>query len=145
MLEIRKMEASDLDQVAYLEQKIFSLPWTRQGLEDALKQDNTLYLVALKEQQVAGYCGLLRVLDEADITNVAVAEEYRGMRIGHQMLLKLLEEAVESGIKEFTLEVRESNQSARRLYKKLGFVEEGLRKNFYEKPIEHAVIMWMRR
>ena len=138
------MLPQDLDQVSALEAEIFSLPWSRQGFADSLKQENTLYLVALEGTRVVGYCGLLQALDEADITNVAVDREYRGRGIGQAMLSNLMERGKYRGIIAYTLEVRKGNDSAISLYRKLGFLEEGIRKNFYEKPTEDAVIMWKR-
>ena len=78
MLEIRAMQAEDLEAVVRTESQIFSRPWSRKGFEDALRQKETIYLVAYEKDILAGYCGLLQSLDEADITNVAVAEKFRG-------------------------------------------------------------------
>lgn len=144
MLEIREMLCRDLDQVTALEEKIFSMPWTRGGFAAALQQENTFYLVGIQDGNVAAYCGMLQILDEADITNVAVAEEYRGMGIGRKMMEALLECGRCRNISAFTLEVRKSNQAAIILYEKLGFLNEGIRRNFYEKPTEDAMIMWKR-
>ena len=134
----------DLDQVSALEAEIFSVPWSRQGFVDSLEQVNTLYLVALEGTKVVAFCGMLQALDEADITNVAVDQEHRGRGIGQAMLRDLMERGAQRGITSYTLEVRVGNKPARNLYRKLGFQEEGIRKNFYEKPTEDAVIMWKR-
>lgn len=144
MLEVREMLMQDLDQVAALEAKIFSVPWSRKGFEESLKQENTFYLVGIKERSIVAYCGMLKVLDEADITNVAVAEDCRGMGYGRQMVKALLERGKYTGIRAFTLEVRKSNQAAIHIYETLGFLNEGIRRNYYEKPAEDAVIMWKR-
>ena len=77
MLEIRAMQAEDLEAVARTESQIFSRPWSRKGFEDALRQKETIYLVAYEKDILAGYCGLLQSFDEADITNVAVVEKFR--------------------------------------------------------------------
>lgn len=144
MLEISEMTADDLKEVAALEKKIFSQPWSVEGFAGSLGRKNTCYLTARVDGILAGYCGFFQVLDEADITNVAVAEEFRGRQIGYRMLCQLLKKAKKQGIADITLEVRRSNHPARNLYRKLGFREEGVRKNFYEKPTEDAVIMWKR-
>lgn len=81
---------------------------------------------------------------EGNITNVVVAEEARNKGIGTKMLRHLMEEGERNGLGAFTLEVRVSNAPAIHVYEKLGFLSEGIRPNFYEKPAEDAVIMWKR-
>lgn len=142
MLEIRKMRPEDLDEVEAVEQKIFSQPWSKKGFEDALNQEAALYMTARMDGKLAGYCGLLQSFDEADITNVAVASEFRRQGVAAEMLRTLMLCGRERGILNFTLEVRAKNESALQLYEKLGFERAGVRPNFYEKPKEDAVIMW---
>lgn len=143
-IQIREMLDSDLDQVAEIETGIFSEPWSRKGFADSLSLGDTLYLTALERERVAGYCGLLRSFEEADITNVAVAEEFRNRGIGRKLLQTLLEKGRGAGIERFTLEVRASNLPAIHLYESLGFETAGVRKDFYRKPKEDALIMWSR-
>lgn len=142
--EIRSMRFSDLEAVVQIEEKLFSQPWSRQGFLDSLQADNTIYLVALADDTVAGYCGLLQVLDEADITNVAVDEAFQRRGIARALLQELFTQAQKRGVTALTLEVRKSNVSALSLYESLGFENCGIRRNFYEKPTEDAVIMWKR-
>lgn len=142
MTEIKRMTPQDAAEVAELEKQIFSLPWSEAGFLSSLKQPDTLYLVVCEDEKVVGYCGLLQSFDEADITNVAVSEACRGKGIGYQMLTELMRRGRERGIARFTLEVRVSNASAIHLYEKLGFASVGIRKNFYERPREDAMIMW---
>ena len=144
MLTVRQMEEADLGNVARIEASIFSKPWSEEGFRDSLKLPNTVYLVAEQDGSIAGYIGMLCVLDEGEITNVAVAEGFRRQGIGERLLSSLLQAGRKEGVDSFTLEVRESNSSARRLYRKLGFQEEGIRRNFYEKPTEDAILMWKR-
>ena len=140
--KIEKMQPEDIKEVAQIENRIFTLPWSEQGFLASLQSEDTLYLVVRKEGRVAGYCGLLQSFDEADITNVAVAEEARGAGIGFAMLSELMRLGKERGIARYTLEVRASNAAALHLYEKLGFQSVGIRKNFYDRPKEDAVIMW---
>ena len=144
MLEIRFMETEDLEKVAAIEGSLFSKPWSVKGFQDSLNSQDTIYLTALVDGEVAGYCGLLRSFEEADITNVAVAETFQGKGIAFAMLKELLALGAEKGILNFTLEVRVSNAPAIHVYEKLGFVNEGIRKNFYDMPKEDAMIMWRR-
>lgn len=139
---ISRMQPDDVLEVAALERQIFSLPWSEKGFLDSLNSPDTLYLTVRKDRRLIGYCGFLQSLDEADITNVAVSEEFRGRGVGYQMLKTLMDEGRQRGVKRYTLEVRISNASALRLYEKLGFSSVGVRKNFYELPKEDAVIMW---
>lgn len=143
-ITIRNMQEADLEQVARIERDTFSEPWSREGFRTSLVSSDTLYLVAVCGDQIAGYCGLLRSFEEADITNVAVDEKYRKKGIARRMLTSLMEEGKTQGILRYTLEVRKSNEAALHLYETLGFENVGIRKGFYAKPLEDAVIMWTR-
>ena len=138
------MQPEDLEQVAAIEKKCFSEPWSREGFASSLQSPDTLYLTAFFDGQVVGYCGLLRSFEEADITNVAVGEDWRNQGIAGMLLKELMEQGRQQGIERFTLEVRVSNQAAIHLYEKLGFESVGIRKRFYSKPVEDAMIMWTR-
>ncbi len=141
-LRIRPMEEGDLSQVAEIERSIFTMPWSRQAFLGSLRLAHTLYMVAELKGRVVGYCGCYQLLEEAEITNVAVEEAFRGKGIAFRMLKVLMEAGERQGAFAYTLEVRASNQGAIHLYEKLGFQSFGIRKNFYEKPVEDAVIMW---
>ena len=141
---LRLMTEEDTRQAAVLEEQLFSSPWSRQALLDTLKQDNACYVTAVKDNQVAGYCGLYLTEDEGYINQVAVDPALQGCGIGRKMLAFLLQEAARRGMKACTLEVRKSNERALALYKSLGFTPEGERKGFYENPPEDALILWKR-
>ena len=130
--------------MAEIEELIFSVPWSKSSFLDAVNSKDDIYLVAEAEGVICGYCGLWGVVGEGQITNVAVSPEFRRRGIARLMLKELLKHAEADGIHEFTLEVRESNVGAFTLYKQLGFEEVGIRKNFYSKPTENAIIMWLR-
>ena len=136
------MQPEDIKEVAGIERRIFTLPWSEQGFLSSLQSEDTLYLVVRKEGRIAGYCGLLQSFDEADNTNVAVAEEARNEGLGFAMISELMRLGKERGVARYTLEVRASNAAAIHLYEKLGFQSVGIRKNFYDQPKEDAVIMW---
>lgn len=139
---IRRMREEDLQAAAELEQKYFSVPWSLKALAESLQNPDYLFVVAETEEKVIGYAGLLKVLDEGDITNIVMEEAFRGQGIGRLLVEGLLDEGRKEGICAFTLEVRAGNQTAIRLYEKLGFTRAGIRPGFYEKPEEDAVIMW---
>lgn len=141
---VRKMEEKDLDQVCQLEAYTFSRPWRRKDFEDAIREKYYCFYVAAEDNIVLATAGLICSLDEADITNVAVLPAYRRRGIARSLLRQMLVEAKTNGIKAFTLEVRAGNLAAIQMYESLGFVREGLRKEFYDLPCEDAVIMWKR-
>lgn len=141
---IRKMVVNDLEEVCKIEQESFSMPWTKEAISDSLKNENNVYLVAEYAGRIAGYCGMWNIAGEGQINNVAVDKAYRGKGIASKMMKVFIEEGRKKNLIEFTLEVRESNLAAIRLYEKAGFQKEGMRKDFYDSPKENAVIMWLR-
>ena len=141
---IRRMRETDLSGAAELERQYFSMPWSRKQLQESLENPDYLFLVLETDGKIVGYAGLVQVMDEGDITNVVLAEESRGMGLGKALVRALLEEGQKRGIREFTLEVRFSNSCAIHVYEAMGFIKEGIRKRFYEKPSEDAWIMWKR-
>ena len=144
-MNIRLMAEEDVESVSNIERQLFSKPWTKQDFLNSMSDRHNIYLVAENDQhEVVGYCGIWGVLDEGQITNVAVREEDQGKGIGYEMLQELIAIGKNEGLSQYTLEVRVSNKRAIRLYEKLGFEEEGIRKEFYDKPVEDASIMWLR-
>lgn len=140
-MQIRPMTKEDCAQVAAIEAVSFSVPWSLRAFTDTVEKANFRYFVAEEAGEILGYCGFLYVLDEAEIPNVCVKASARKQGVGKQMMNVLIEEAAKLGMAVLYLEVRESNHGARRLYESLGFVENGIRKNFYEQPTENAVLM----
>ena len=138
---LREMLVDDLDQIMEIETDLFHVPWTREGFFTFLTRDDAMFLVVEEKGRILGYCGLLMVLDEGDILNVAVSRERQKEGIGYFLVDSMLMLAKAQGIHLVHLEVREGNGTARRLYQRLGFVEDGLRKNYYTDPLENAVLM----
>lgn len=142
MVSIREMTLEDIEQVYHLEKSIFSIPWSKESFESSIKNKDTLFIVAVKEGEILGYLGIYIFSEEADISNVAVYEKYRRQHIAKQMMEYILAKVKVSGVKHITLEVRETNVAAIKLYESMGFVEAGIRKNYYKEPTENALIMW---
>ena len=142
MIHYRHMQKKDVDAVARIEKISFSQPWSKKGISDFLKQKNTIFIVAEEFGKVVGYVGLYKVLNEGSITNIAVLPGYKRIGVGENLMRVLIKMSKDFGVKSMTLEVRESNEGAIRLYNKLGFESVGVRKKFYEKPVEDAIIMW---
>ncbi len=140
-MEIRFMEERDIPSVAALEQACFSMPWSETSLKESMESGHTIFLVAEEQGEIAGYMGLYAVLDEGDVTNVAVDSPYRRRGIGRALLQYMIELARGRGIRVIHLEVRISNEPAKALYAQLGFQNIGLRKNFYDRPKEDACLM----
>ena len=143
-LVIRRMDDKDINHVCRLEAEAFSQPWKEQDFRNALENTDICYLVAEVSEQVVAACGVRNILGEGEITNVVTDKNKRNSGIGYSLLLKLLEEGRNMGISAFTLEVRKSNEAAIHLYEKLGFSVEGVRRDFYQRPTEDALIMWKR-
>jgi len=141
---IRKMTEADLSDVCSIEQETFSEPWSEEDFRNSLLEEKNGYLVAEIDNKIVGYCGCWGIAGEGDIYNVAVKKEYQRQQIGRSLLTKLIEISMERGITAFTLEVRASNAPAIQLYESLGFEQAGIRKDFYSKPKEDAVIMWLK-
>lgn len=138
---IRRMTLADVDGVHAIEEATFPRPWTREDFVKEMTQNACArYLVAEQAGEIVGFAGAWIVLDEAHITNIAVARSRRGQGVGKALTRGLLQYAANLGVVYATLEVRRSNGVAQGLYKGLGFVYVGLRKRYYEDNGEDAFI-----
>ncbi|MBT2681689.1 ribosomal protein S18-alanine N-acetyltransferase [Bacillus sp. ISL-35] len=143
-ITFRNMTVDDLDDVMAVEVNSFTIPWSREAFFNELtKNQFAQYLVVEVDQKVVGYCGVWIIVDEAHITNIAVLPEYRGMKLGEALMAKVMELAREMGALRMTLEVRVSNDRAQNLYRKFGFEEGAIRKQYYTDNMEDALIMWV--
>lgn len=143
-IRIEPLQECYLDQVCALEEEAFSMPWHRESFQEMIEDKNACYLVALQQEEVVGACGLRNIVGDGEVTNVVTKKAYQNRGIGATLLNQLFSIGRTMGVEAYTLEVRVSNRPAIHLYQKLGFKEEGIRKNFYEKPREDALIMWKR-
>ena len=134
-------DMSHLKGIHAIEVECFSEPWSEENVISQLNGDNHVFLVAIDGESVVGYVGMMNVLDEGYISNVAVTAAYRRQKIADALIDELMERAAELELAFVTLEVRESNEPAKLLYRKHGFKEVGLRKGYYTKPKENAVLM----
>lgn len=138
MIEIVRMNECHTAAVAELEKQNFSEPWPEIAVRSELTNKLSLWLVALEGETVVGYVGSQTVLQEADMMNIAVAQSHRRRGIARMLVEELIRQL---DAYQLTLEVRESNGSAIALYESLGFTRVGLRKNYYHKPKENALIL----
>ncbi|NLJ78619.1 MAG: ribosomal protein S18-alanine N-acetyltransferase [Tissierellia bacterium] len=142
-ISIREMRESDLDRIMEIEERTFTPPWSREAFLLELKKNILAkYIVGLLDGKVIGYGGIWLIIDEGHITNVAVEEEYRGLGVGNRIIEGLIELCRDRGLRTITLEVRRSNEIAKSLYRKHGFIEGGIRENYYADNNEDAIIMW---
>lgn len=146
MIVIEKMNPDNVSGVANLEKENFTDGWSEQSLREEIDNPYAIYLVAKDDEKdlVVGAAGIIISIDTADVMNVSVKSDYRRKAIAKRLLNELIALGKEAGVSAFTLEVRKGNEAARALYEKAGFVNEGIRPNFYDNPKEDAVIYWLR-
>ncbi len=135
------MTAEHIPGVAELEKLCFTSPWSAQSLELLTREGIGMGVVYLQEGKVVAYGGMLCVVDQGQITNIAVHPDYRRHGIGKAIVGALLRHAMDERFEEVTLEVRKSNEAAQALYRSMGFRAIATRPGFYSKPTEDGVIM----
>ncbi|GAB4457934.1 MAG: hypothetical protein OHK0029_18440 [Armatimonadaceae bacterium] len=140
---LRPMRGSDIEHISRIERQSFPTVWNTQAYVNELANPAAVYLVALLEDTIVGYGGEWIVMDEIHITTIAVSPEHRGYYIGERLLSEMLMVGIQRGATRATLEVREGNEVARRLYAKYGFVDVTIRKSYYPDNRENAAIMWV--
>lgn len=140
-IHIVKMRQEHISDVAKLEAEVFSVPWSRQAFMDAFKMQQAFFYVAEAEGTVVGYCGVMFAADEAEITNVAVASGWRLRNIAKRLLQSAMTQAHEKGAQRIFLEVRSQNEPAILLYQKTGFQTVGIRKKYYQSPLDDALVL----
>lgn len=138
---IRRMTEQDLDAVMRIEVEVFALPWSRKSYASELVNKWATYLVCDIDGDIAAYCGMWVVFDEAHITNVAVATAFRHQGCGRALLEAMDTVAREKKALYISLEVRPSNSSALALYEGMGYIQTGCRKAYYQDNQEDALIM----
>lgn len=142
MVTLREALRSDIEGIYQIERACFSTPWSKEALLDDLEVEDKLYLVAEAEDgKIIGYAGSWLVLDEGQITNIAIHPEHRRAGYGSKMTRKLTQMLRKQGMKHIFLEVRVSNIAAQAMYRRLGFTAVGVRKQFYSDPVEDGLIM----
>ena len=141
MIRLEMMTDAHVSQVAQLERICFSDPWSENSVASELKNELSLWRLALEGETVTGYVGSQSVLGESDMMNVAVHPDYRRQGIAEKLILRLISALKAKGNYCLSLEVRASNGPAIALYEKLGFVQVGRRPNYYRNPKEDAFIL----
>ena len=135
-------EMRHIERILQIEKQCFSVPFTREQLLSQMPDESHVFILAENDDGTAmGYVGMMYVLDEGYISNVAVAPEFRRMGIANALIDELMRIASKLDLCFVTLEVRESNTPARSLYKNHGFTDVGRRKKYYTLPAEDAILM----
>lgn len=140
-MKFEPLRFEHLRQMAQIEQEAFDQPWSERMFIPEVEDENAYYLVGVRGDEVICYGGFHKVLDEAHITNIAVRADSRGRGIGTLLMSELISRARLLGVKYMTLEVRDNNENAIKLYKSFGFTVEGIRKRYYNNTRD-ALIMW---
>src|SRR5438128_8631718 len=142
-LTLARMYADDVPDVMAVDRLCFRTPWSENAYLSELKNAAAYYLVARVDGDLIGFAGAWIVMDEAHITTLGVHPEYRGRKIGERLFAEILVAAIRQGVRRASLEVRESNECARRLYEKYGFTAVARRRGYYSDNSEDAVVMWI--
>ena len=143
MAIFRRATKEDVKHIGVLEQQTFSDAWSIQSIAETYEQTQAFLTIAEDNGQVVGYCIVYHVLDEGEIARIAVDENMRRQGIGRGLLDYTMGCFRELRLQSALLDVRESNVAARAFYASYGFEEDGMRKNFYDNPKEHAILMSM--
>lgn len=143
-LVVEPLRRRHLADVLAIEQVSYPKPWSRAVFQSELeltRGSDRFYIVARAGAAVVGYAGLMFVVGDAHVTNIAVAADRQRTGVGTRMLAELAWEAINRGCEAMTLEVRVSNSGAQSLYRSFGFVPAGVRQRYYENT-EDAIVMW---
>ncbi len=142
-LEIAEMNAADIAAVLSIEGLSFTSSWPQNAFVNEIR-DNKLahYFVGRIEGEIVAYGGIWVILEDSHVTTIAVHPNYRGRKLGEEMLIHLLDQAIAARASWITLEVRESNEVAQRLYRKYGFTTVSTRRGYYSDNNENALVMW---
>jgi ribosomal-protein-alanine N-acetyltransferase len=134
---------AQIDAVLAIEEESFSNPWTREMYLSELENPGVSFcFLARDEGGPIGFCSVWRVLDELHINNLAVIPERRRTGVASALLTFVLAEGARLGAQRATLEVRRSNDPARCLYERFGFTVAGIRRGYYTRPVEDALVLW---
>jgi len=142
-LEIARMAPENIPEVLAIERLSFQSSWPPNAFQNELR-DNKLahYFVGRLDGAIVAYGGIWVILEDSHVTTIAVHPDQRGQRLGEEMLVHLLDEAIERGASWITLEVRETNDVAQKLYRKYGFTVVSTRRGYYSDNNESALVMW---
>ncbi len=141
-MKIIKATSDKTAEIVAIENASFTCPWSEKSFNEAFASPNvTIYAAVSDDDAVVGFACIMTLDEESEILNIAVAPTSRKCGIGEALLHAMIENAQANGVLDFYLEVRESNATARHLYEKNGFIPLGVRRKYYIKPVEDAIVM----
>ena len=137
-------DRADIDAVLAIEEASFTSPWTREMYLAEFENAGVSFFYLAKSPlgEIVGFCSFWRVLDELHINNLAVAPKHRRAGAATALLAGVLKGGAQLGARRATLEVRRSNEPAQRLYERFGFAVAGVRRGYYNSPVEDALVLW---
>jgi ribosomal-protein-alanine N-acetyltransferase len=138
---IREMEIADIIVIMELEKELFSAPWSEAMFSEEIKGHYAYILQKDENKEIIGYLCGWKLLDEFTITNIGISQKFQRMGFGAKLVKFIISKLLYEKCFKFYLEVRKSNLKAIQLYKKFGFEQTGLRVNYYQNPVENAVMM----
>lgn len=142
-LRFEPIQESQIPAILEIEKVSNTAPWSERSFRNELGHEHGIFLVALVQGKVVGYGGIWMVIDEAHVTTVAIAPEFRRQGIARRLLAELLTRGKEKGMVCSTLEVRAGNEAAINLYQSFGYTIAATRKKYYPDNNEDAVVMWL--
>lgn len=140
-VELRTMDVTDLPAVIRIENESYSVPWSESTFRGLLRRRDAELIVATVDARVIGYAVFWCVLDQGELGNVAVTSRWRRQGIGELLVTEVIRRAAARSVREVFLEVRPTNHTARRLYERFGFTHVGRRRNYYQEPVEDALVL----
>jgi len=144
-VRVRPMKVADVERVTALEHDSFTSPWKADTFEALLERRGAeMWVLDHQEDGVVGYFVLWCILDQGELANIAVTEAHRGHGYGALLLRQVVDVARERGVRALYLEVRQSNKAATKLYEQFGFTSVGVRKEYYDHPVEDGLVMMLR-
>jgi ribosomal-protein-alanine N-acetyltransferase len=142
-LSIERMTPAEINEVRRIETTSFTTQWPSDAFYNELHSNrNAHYFVGKIDGRTIAYGGIWVVMEDSHVTTIAVDPDFRGRKYGEVLMVRMLDEAIERGAAWMTLEVRESNVAAQRLYRKYGFTTVATRKAYYSDNNENALVMW---
>ncbi len=141
MINIREATENDIDGIFNIENESFTVPWSREMIEETFENSYTKVFAAEDGEELVGYASVGLMVPDAELLSIAVKTDRRRQGIGEMLFDSILAFLDKQDVSDLFLEVRESNEAAIELYLKKGFEEIGRRKAYYQKPVEDAVLM----
>ncbi|MFT4007637.1 MAG: ribosomal protein S18-alanine N-acetyltransferase [Lacrimispora sp.] len=138
---VHEMGPEDISGISKIEERCFSDFWSRESVREGLESSLDTWLVLKEKEGVLGYCVFRIIAGEGELLRIAVSPEFQGRGLSKKLMDQMVEYSRKKKAETMFLEVRESNEKARNLYRSYGFSEEGIRKDYYRDPVENAVIM----